>query len=109
MVILCVAMVALSWGLRLFFGGLEFYKLAYTPTISRLDGLALGGLLSILCIHKRDMLLKYRKWLPYVMGLCLGGAYMLSSQEIAQYAHDLSVTYGLIIFSIMYACLPMYF
>ena len=43
--ILCASMILFSWSARLFFTDLGQYKWAYTFTISRLDGLALGGVI----------------------------------------------------------------
>ena len=113
-VMLCLSMIALSWGLRLYFGSYEAYKWAYTFTPSRVDELAFGALLSILCVQNASRLMRWRKVLPYIIAACFviitammfAGA--IQSGGNVKGAHDVSVIYGLIFFAVIYVSLLAY-
>ncbi len=107
--ILCASMVLFSWGLRLFFTDLDQYKWAYTFTISRLDGLALGALLSVLCVRYKDKCFQYRRALPYVMLITLSAILItLFVQETKMDSHHAMIRHGLTFFSVLYVSLLAY-
>ncbi len=107
--ILCAVMVLASWCMRLFFTDLSQYKWAYTFTISRLDGLAFGALLSILCANYMDKCKKYNKFLPYVMIITfIAILFVLFSPETKMGSHHAMIRYGLILFAIFYVSLLAY-
>jgi len=110
---ICLVMIALSWVLRLYFGWNGFYKWSYTFTFSRLDVLAFGALLSILCHQKAQWLQRLRKASPYIIAVCfvLVSTIMfvgaINSGDI-EGANHASVVYGLIIFAVLHASLLAY-
>tara|TARA_R110001592_G_scaffold27763_26_gene102989 strand:- start:51230 stop:52369 length:1140 start_codon:yes stop_codon:yes gene_type:complete len=107
--LLCAFMIVLSWGLRIVFTDLSQYKWAYTFTISRLDSLALGALLSVLCARYRDKIKEYHRFLPYVM--CAVFAVILIilfAQDTKVESQNAMIRYGLTLFSILYVSLLAY-
>ncbi len=106
---LCLFMICLSWILRLYFMDLNRHKFAYTFTISRLDGLALGALLSISYAHYRDLLMKYRSMFLVAVGVLLSLLLMvLFSNDISNGAHHEMTRIGLMICTTLYTCLLAY-
>ena len=106
---ICLGVIALSWGLRIYLAGIEQYKWAYTFTVSRMDGLALGALLSVLCAQHKEEIEKVVKFLPLVMMLMATGIlYLLFSQETKMDSHHVMIKYGLILFSVFYVSLLAY-
>ena len=106
---LCLFMICLSWILRLYFMDLNRPKFAYTYTISRLDGLALGALLSISCAHYRKLLVKYRHLFLVAMGFLLSLLLIvLFSNDIGNGKHDEMTRIGLMICTTLYTCLLAY-
>lgn len=100
---LCLYMIFISWGLRLFFMEFNQHKFAYTFTISRLDGLALGALLSITCVHYKDLLLKYKSFIPVLIGfLFLVLMLVLFGNTISKGAHHEMTRVGLMICTTLY-------
>ena len=106
---LCLFMICLSWILRFYFMDLNRHKFAYTFTISRLDGLALGALLSISCTHYRKLLVKYRHlFLVAVVFLLSLLLIVLFSNDISNGAHHEMTRVGLAICTTLYTCLLAY-
>ena len=108
-VILCSVLIITSWGLRVFFSDLNQDKWAYTFTICRLDSLALGGLLSVLCVNCMKKCVHYKKILPYVMIVTLVSILVLQfSQDTEIESQHVMIKYGLSFFSILYVSLLAY-
>ena len=108
-VLICLTVIAISWGLRIYLSNIEQYKWAYTFTISRMDGLALGALLSVLCARHRDAIEGAVKFLPFViLAMAAGILYLLFSQDAKMDSHHIMIKYGLILFSVLYVSLLAY-
>lgn len=105
-IILCISVILLSWFFRVYFAGMGQYKWAYTFSIARFDGLAAGALLSVLCIHYKQSLLKYRAhFIPVMFLLFALILYMLFSPNNKIDGGHLIIQYGLILFTILYTLL----
>ncbi len=74
---LCLFTILMAWYIHGFFISEEQYFLGYMFTLSRMDGLAMGALLSVLLMHYKDALLHYGSFMKYVM--VLAAAISLSS------------------------------
>lgn len=108
-ILICLGLIAISWGLRVYLSGIEQYKWAYTFTVSRMDGLALGALLSVLCAHHMDTIRGMAKFLPVVIFVIAAAIlYLLFSQNTKMDSHHIMIKYGLILFSILYVSLLAY-
>ncbi len=106
---ICLFMICFSWFLRLYFMDLNRHKFAYTFTISRLDGLALGALLSVVCVHYKDLLLKYRFiFVALIWFLVLLLLSVLLVSESIDDAHYEATRVGLMICVVLYTCLLAY-
>lgn len=107
--ILCASLILISWGLRFFFTELGQHKWAYTFTISRFDGLALGALLSMFCVFYKDKCLQYRFVLPYIIIVVLLAIFFtFFIQKFGMDSYPTMTRYGLIFFSILYVSLLAY-
>lgn len=108
-IFICLSAIAISWGLRIYLSNMEQYKWAYFFTVSRMDGLALGALLSVLCARHRGAIEGGMKFLPFVMlALAAGILCLLFSQEAKIDSQHIMIQYGLILFSVLYVSLLAY-
>lgn len=104
--IVCVIMIVFSWGLRLLFSDFGLYKWSQTFTISRLDGLALGAILSMLCVNYKDKCVRYSHLLPWVIMITfLAIILTIFLQETLSDIQDAIIKYCLTFFSVLYVAL----
>lgn len=105
---LCLFMVLVSWGIRNAVP-LQSSKLVFTSTLSVMDGLSLGALLSVVCVHYRTQLGNVHKNFKYIfflflIYLCFSVAFYTS---INQFQSDMA-RWGLCFFNVFYMCLIGY-
>ncbi len=107
---LCCFLIFFSWFLRFYLSDIEKYKLAYTSTISRLDTLILGALLSVVCHHYLDILKKQAHIFKYLAIISFLGlvAFFYFNAQTTNIAHAQMTKIGLTGFSIFYTILLAY-
>lgn len=109
LIALCVCVILFSFGLRYLMNELSYYKLAYFVTLCRLDGLVLGSLLSVVCLHYRQILYENRKYFLYGGGLSfIILCWFFFTYATALNAHFTLIKYGLFLCSISYTSLVAY-
>lgn len=107
MIITCCSLIAVSWLSRFYLADIGHEKLAYTSTLSRMDALILGGLVSILRSYNPDILNKNKKILLYTAVTMTGLVIAMIGYYAGQahvFHHNL-IKIGLTAFSILYTAL----
>ena len=109
LIVLCVCVILFSFGLRFVMNELSYYKLAYSVTLCRLDGLVLGSLLSVMCLYYRDFLYQNRRYFLYASGFSFAVLCCFFFTNATSFtAHFILIKYGLFLCSISYAALLAY-